>query len=322
MKRVSVNLLGYNDRRYIDKCLGSLLAQTYSPLDILFIDNRSTDGSAEHVEENFPGVEVIRYSEDPDARYAKVHNFGIDRARGDYVLIMNVDIFMAPDAIEELVRALERSPRRGSASGKIYQTDERFEPTRIFDTTGIFLRRDRRVPDRGWGEEDHGQYDREEEIFSPTGAITLYRREMLDDVRIGSEYFDEDFVSYREEADLNWRAKLYGWESVYVPTSVAWHDRTYSHRTRRNISRETRRLVFRNRYLMMIKNESPRCLIRDLPNILLFEALAFGYALLREPFLLPAYLEVIRLAPRMWRKRREICRRTVISPAAMRRFIR
>jgi GT2 family glycosyltransferase len=322
MRRVSVNLLGYNDRKYADKCIRSIVDQTYSPLDILFIDNGSTDGSADYVEATFPQVLVLRYTDDPTARYAKVHNFGIDIARGDFVLIMNVDIFMERNAIEELVRALEKTPKRGSASGKLLQTDDHFDRTDRFDTTGIYLKKDRRVPDRGWNETDRGQYDTEELIFSPTGAMTLYRREMLEDIRIEGEYFDEDFVSYREETDLNWRAKLLGWQSVYVPTSVAYHDRTYSHRTRKHISRETRRLVFRNRYLMMIKNDSAWNILRDLPNLLLFEILALGFALVREPFLLPAYLDVFRLVPRMWRKRREIRRRTRISAAEMRRYIR
>ena len=320
LKLVSINLLGYNDKKYIDKCINSLLSQTYPYTEITFLDNNSVDSSAEYVEENFPQVRVVRYTEDPEAGYAKVHNFGIRLARGEYILIMNVDIFLEADAIEELVKALESSPKNGSASGKVYQTDENFDKTNRFDTTGIYLKKDRRVPDRGWGEEDRGQYGAPEQIFSPTGAITLYSREMLEDTRVFNEYFDEDFVSYREESDLNWRGKLLGWLSIYVPTSIAYHDRTYSHTTRKKQPRYRRRLVFRNRYLMVIKNDTVTNILRHLPNLLLFEVMAFLYVLFKEQFLLSAYLDVIRLAPKMLKKRREIMKRRVISSSEMLRY--
>jgi len=322
MKLVSINLLGYNDKRYIYKCINSILNQTFKDTEITFIDNNSTDHSAEYVEDNFPEVRVIRYQDDPDAGYAKVHNFGIRLTRGDYILIMNVDIFLEPNAIEELVKALENSAKNGSASGKVYQSDENFDKTNRFDTTGIYLTKDRRVPDRGWGEEDHGQYDDPEQIFSPTGALTIYSREMLEDIKVFDEYFDEDFISYREESDLNWRGKLLGWLSVYVPTSIAYHDRTYSKTTRKNQPRYMRRLVFRNRYLMIVKNDTVTNLLRHLPNLLLFELMAFVYVLFREQFLFTTYLEVIRLIPKMLRKRREIMKRKVVSNSEILRYIR
>jgi GT2 family glycosyltransferase len=322
MKLVSINLLGYNDKRYIYKCINSILNQTYRNTEITFIDNHSSDHSAEYVEDNFPEVKVVRYQDDPDAGYAKVHNFGIKLARGDYILIMNVDIFLEPNAIEELVKALENSTKNGSASGKVYQSDENFDKTNRFDTTGITLTKDRRVPDRGWGEEDYGQYDDPEQIFSPTGALTIYSRDMLEDLKVFDEYFDEDFISYREESDLNWRGKLMGWFSVYVPTSIAYHDRTYSKSTRKNQPRNMRRLVFRNRYLMIIKNDTVANLLRHLPNLLLFEFMAFFYALLREQFLITTYLEVIRLTPKMLKKRREIMKRKVVSNSEILRYFR
>ena len=75
--------------------------------------------------------------------------------------------------------------------------------------------------DRGADQADVGQYERIEEVFGASGAAALYRRAMLEDVRVLGEYFDEDFFAYREDADLAWRARLLGWSCLYVPTALA-----------------------------------------------------------------------------------------------------
>ena len=68
-----------------------------------------------------------------------------------------------------------------------------------------------------------GQYQQAELVFGATGAAALYRRAMLDDVRVAREYFDEDFFAYREDADLAWRAQLLGWRCLYVPAGPRAH---------------------------------------------------------------------------------------------------
>src|SRR4030095_12141583 len=93
------------------------------------------------------------------------------------------------------------------------------------DSTGIIMLREQRHLDRGAGETDNGQYENPEDIFGPSGAAALYRRATLDDVAINGQYFDEDFFAFREDADLAWRCRLLGWNSIYVPAAVALHRR-------------------------------------------------------------------------------------------------
>jgi GT2 family glycosyltransferase len=119
---------------------------------------------------------------------------------------------------------------------------------------------------------------------------------------------------YVTDADLAWRARGRGWRAVYEPRAVAYHVRTFSPSARQRTPPVLRRIQFRNRYLMMLKNETPATFLRHLPAIALFELMALGYAVLREPFLLRGYLEAARLASEARRRRRAAPART--APAA------
>jgi hypothetical protein len=115
--------------------------------------------------------------------------------------------------------------------------------------------------------------------------------------------FDENLESLACDVDLAWRAAVRGWRCVYEPRAVAWHIRTFRPATRRSLPEPARRLVLRNRYLLIAKNDRPRDLLRDLPWILGYELLALGFALARERHLLRGYAEAARLLPAAVRRR-------------------
>jgi GT2 family glycosyltransferase len=145
--------------------------------------------------------------------------------------------------------------------------------------------------------------------FGPDGAAALYRRETLEDCANGGAVLDEDFEKWASDVDLAWRAQLRGWRCVYEPRAVAYHVRTYSPTTRASLPERDRRTQFRNRYLMITKNESLAGLARDLPRLAAYELLAAGHVVLRERHLLGGYSEAARLLPDSLRKRREVQRR-------------
>ncbi len=323
MKKVSINILNFNDRKYLEKTLPLILAQTYPNYEVVLTDNASTDGSVEYVREHFPGVRILQ--NEKNLGYAGGHNRGISATDGEYVMLLNTDIFLTPDFLEHKVKALEYSDEVGSAEGKLLQInpdEDGFPDYKIFDSTGLALNRMRKNSDRGYGIEDVGQYDHEEFVFGPSGATPLYRREMLEDVRIDGEYFDSTFFIYREEVDLAWRAQIQGWKCRYTPKAVAYHVRGYSPKSRKSMPEYLRQLQFRNRYLMLVKNESVRNLLFDLPYILLYEILQFGYVLTREPHLLKAYRQFFELCPEARRKRRIIASRKRVSDAYLRQWFR
>ena len=117
------------------------------------------------------------------------------------------------------------------------------------------------------------------------------------------------------DADLAWRAQLLGWRCVYEPRARAHHVRFYSPTTRARVSPADRRMQFRNRLLMLAKNETPRGALQDLPHIAAYEVLALGHALLRERELLGAYRDVRAALPAARRRRQVVqARRAVRRP--------
>jgi GT2 family glycosyltransferase len=109
---------------------------------------------------------------------------------------------------------------------------------------------------------------------------------------------------WASDVDLAWRAHLRGWRCVYEPAAVAEHVRTYSPSTRAQMSKAARQLQFRNRYLMMIKNETAASLRADGAWIAAYEVLALGHVLLRERHLLKGYHDAWRLRGGALRRRR------------------
>jgi len=323
MKKVSVNILNTNERKFLEKTLPLILEQTYPAFEVTLIDNASTDGSVEYVRENFPGIRILENEE--NLGYTGGHNRGIRETDGEYVMLLNADIFMRPDFIEKKVSTIETDSSVGMAEGKLLQIrpDETgFPEYKIFDSIGLAINKMRKNCDRGYGIEDTGQYDREEYVFGPSGATPLYRREMLEDIRIDDEDLDSTFFIYREEVDLAWRAQLYGWKCLYNPEAVAYHVRGYSPKSRKQTPKHFRQLQFRNRYLMLVKNESLRNLFIHLPFFLAYELLQFGYVILREPHLFHAYAQFFQLLPEAMRKRKIISSKKRVTNSYMRQWFR
>jgi GT2 family glycosyltransferase len=116
----------------------------------------------------------------------------------------------------------------------------------------MVMTRDGRHLDRGADTEDRGQYDEDVEVFGITGALAVFRREALDASRIDGQVFDEDFFAYREDADLAWRLRGFGYRARYVPKAVAYHRRTVTPKRRRALSPIINYHSVKNRFLLRI----------------------------------------------------------------------
>src|ERR1035441_7651064 len=140
--------------------------------------------------------------------------------------------------VSRLVDAGELDRGAGAVCGKLLSIGKGFQPLaeRRIDSTGLFFTPAMRHFDRGARELDEGDYDRAEYVFGACAAAALYRREMIDDVSIGGDFFDPDFFAYREDADVAWRAQLLGWRCIYAPSAVGWHVRTVVPGDRRSIT--------------------------------------------------------------------------------------
>jgi len=302
---VTVGIVTWNSASVLARCLDASRAQTHRPLELLVADNASTDETRSILAAQTRDEERVPF--DRNLGFAAAHNRLIERSRGEYYLALNPDVVLHPAFIATLVAALTDRPRTGAASGKLLRADA----AGIIDSTGIVMHPSQRHLDRGAGERDAGQFEREEPVFGVSGAAAFYRRAMLEDVRVCDEYFDEDFFAYREDADLAWRAQLLGWECRYVPLARATHVRHVTPERRAALPPEINRYSVRNRFLLRLKNQTPGHAIRFLIPGLARDLQVVGYVLLRERSSLPGLLDIVGLLPRMMAKRREIMRRRV-----------
>jgi GT2 family glycosyltransferase len=172
--------------------------------------------------------------------------------------------------------------------------------------------------DRGSGESDSGQYERREYVFGASGAAAFYRREMLEAVKAGREYFDENFFAYREDADLAWRAQWLGWTCLYVPEAKGWHVRRVLPERRPLLPAAINMHSFKNRFLLRVKNMDAATYARFFVPITLRDLGALAYVLVREPSSLSAIPLLFKAAPKAWSVRKALQRHRRISPAELR----
>ncbi len=312
----SVGIVTWNAAGTIARCLAAVRQQHGVALDLVVVDNGSTDATRDLLARLTEPSE--RTLLDRNTGFAAAHNLAIARTRGTFYLALNPDVFLSPTFAAQLVAAVSTDARIGAGAGKLLRADD---PGRI-DSTGIYMVPSQRHLDRGAGEPDRGQYDRRELVFGVTGAAALYRRAMLDDVAIDGEVFDEEFFAYREDADLAWRAQLLGWRCVYVPEAVACHVRRVTPERRSALPPAINRMSVRNRFLLRIKNQPMGHAVRFLAPALWRDAQVIGYAIVREHASLAGLADVARLLPRAMSKRRRIMARRVLSTAELARWFR
>lgn len=296
---VSSIVVTWNSRQDIENCLQSIREQSYSPMEIIVVDNWSGDGTAEVVQDRFPDVKLIKLRE--NLGFAQANNIGIDNSAGEYVMTVNPDVELRQDYTERLVSGLIRKGKRaGAVTGKLMREDDV-----TLDSTGIVKGLAFRFFDRGQGERDLGQHDSMPEILGPCAAAALYRRDMLEDIRMSGEYFDSSFFAFFEDVDLAYRARRAGWVSAYVPDAVAVHRRGGSGTNKSAVQF----YAFRNRLFVLIKNVSVWELLRQAPFIILYDLSRFAWVSLSNPLALSAFYQISKNMRTLLRKRRRILKR-------------
>lgn len=313
---VSIGIVTWNSADVVEAAVASVRTQSHPAIELLCGDNASGDGTRERLALATSAGERVWF--DRNLGFSAAHNALIARSRGAYYLALNPDVVLEPAFVATLADALEGDPGAGSASGKLLRAD----PPGVIDSTGIVMTRSQRHLDRGAGQVDRGQYDESGDVFGVSGAAGFYRRAMLDAVAVDGEIFDEDFFAYREDADLAWRARLLGWRCRYAPAARARHHRRVTPERRGGLPAEINRWSVRNRFLLRLKNQPAGHAWRFLGPTLARDAQVIGYVVLRERSSLPGLIDVLRLLPRTWRKRRAIMRRRAISSRELAEWFR
>ncbi|MGI8631479.1 MAG: glycosyltransferase family 2 protein [Solirubrobacterales bacterium] len=297
MADLSILLITAGREAMLPAALAAARSQRAVEAEIVVIDNRADRSQPLGVPE---ADAVVRPP--AGASYAEAYNHALAHGTAKAVLTLNDDCFLEPGYAAAALA--EIGGRVGAVQGKLLRAAGPAEPLRPaqIDSVGIALRRSHRVALLGHGEPAE-RYAAPGPVFGPDGAAAVYARELLDEVAPDGVVLDPDMASYGTDADLAWRARRMGWHAVYAPEAVAYHVRSYSPSTRAGLDPAVRRLQFRNRYLMMLKNETAGTVARHLPWIVGFELGALGHALVRERSLLPAYRQAAGLAGRMRARR-------------------
>lgn len=306
---VSVTIVTYNSGRFIKRCLESVLEQKYPSLEVVVIDNASTDGTVDILEQ-FQDRCRIHYN-DENVGFAAAQNQAIGLSNGEWVLTLNPDVLLLKNFIQALVDAGQVDPKVGTVCGKLLTIRASFDlpDKQLVDSTGIYFTPMLRHLDRGSQEVDNGHYLNVEYVFGATAAAALYRRQMIEDVAIQGEFFDPDFFVYREDADVAWRAQLMGWRCIYTPMARGYHVRNVLPGNRRALPPEINMHSVKNRFLMRIKNMTGDLYRRNWLSITTRDLVVFGACVVRERTSLKAFWYLARNWRRVVAKRQEIMQR-------------
>lgn len=323
-------VVNWNRRDLLKACLQSLKSQQVNQsFEVVVVDNGSDDGSAEMVASEWLGnplVHVVLLRNSQNLGFCAANNQGFAASDTEFVALLNNDAEAAPGWLGALASAFEGRPDVGMAASKVLVHED---PRRI-DKVGHLIYPDGQNRGRGTGEMDCGQYERVEEVLWPDGCAAMYRRSMLD--QIGG--FDEDFFAYADDAELGLRARIAGWNCLYMPQAVVRHHRGV---TLGLLSSRRLELIERNRVLLAVKL-FPWSLLwlngvyyglrlgAGAWAAILGQGEAGKFPGLRGKLLaafalLKGDLAALKLIPRMLAKRRGIERFRKLSPRAVRKLI-
>jgi radical SAM protein with 4Fe4S-binding SPASM domain len=209
---VSIIIVNFNGKKYLDNCFSSLFNLNYpkNKLEIIMVDNGSNDNSIEFVNKNFPKVKIIKNDIN---NYCRANNLGIERSKGKYIALINHDIKADKNWLIELIKVIESNSNIGVVGSKILFMNGQIQSVGHEEHPYFYW------VDKGFGEQDKGQYNQVREVSSICGCSVLYRRKCLEDIGL----LDEDFNIYLEDVDMSLRCRKNGWRLLVCPTSIIYH---------------------------------------------------------------------------------------------------
>lgn len=259
LPNVSVIVLNYNGLKHLQDCFSSLTKIDYPPerLELMLVDNASTDGSVEFMKTHYPQVRLV--SNEENIGFAAGNNRGARDATGDYIVFLNNDTWVEPQFVHGLVNAVQSGSKVICAGAKMLNWDGT-----QFDFVGAVTHFAGHAQQVGIGAPYSPEQftDIRPLLFACGGAMIIDRSVFL---QVGG--FDEDFFIYFEDVDLGWRLWLLGYEVVFAPDAIVHHR---YHGTMDNFSDYRKRVLYRrNALCSVIKNYSDENLGKILPAILL-----------------------------------------------------
>lgn len=303
---ISAVVVSFNSASFLERNFRSLAGQTVPFRKIVVIDNASQDDSQAMIAA-FPGLHPLLLEK--NTGYAAAANLGINCCESDLVLVANADIFLDVEFNRRALEFFARRPQAGLLSPLILRFDGK-----TIDSTGQERSLALYPRESGYGRPLARQVLTEKQVFSVCGAATVFSRPVLEKLKIGNEYYDEDFFMFWEDFDIGWRANLLGFRAYLDPNVVAYHFRSATlpdsrwSRFSLALARPTslRYHLVKNRYLTLVKNFR---LWRDgwsLPLIAARDLLWVGALTIRSPKIIIALARSRHVFKKAWQKRKWI----------------
>jgi GT2 family glycosyltransferase len=297
---VLLSIVTWNSAASIEACLRSVLAQSYRDFAVWVIDNASADDTCARVQALAAQDARLQLHRLPtNTGFCGGHNYALDRTTHPYVLLVNPDVELAPDYLARALTAMARDARIGTVCGLLLQSAD--ADPRI-DSAGMVA-----LPGGRYTLRLHGQPLSSTPVQSgwvdgADGALPLFRRRFIDDLRVEGQFFDERFFAHKEDWDVAWRGQLYGWRTWLETGCRAVHPRVFrpgNWALRRRLAGAIKADAVKNQLLLLLKNTPPGQVLRQLWQALPRQLAILLYLLVQEPQSLRAYRYV-------WRQRRGV----------------
>ncbi len=282
---VTVVILNFNGRNYLEQFLPSVMATNYPQLGVVVADNGSTDDSVAYLQIAYPSVRILQNTKNEG--FAGGYNWALQQVESDYYILLNSDVAVAQNWVGSIIALMEADKNiaacqpkilsynhpalfeyAGAAGGWIDYLGYPFSRGRVFDIC----------------EHDKGQYNTTEPIFWASGAAMFVRAKVFHELK----GFDPYFFAHQEEIDLCWRMQIAGYGIMACTDSVVYHLGAGT------LPRGGRKvyLNFRNNLIMMSKNLPGRELWWKLPYRFLLDAVSAWKGLLTgEPYFFSAIVK-------------------------------
>lgn len=305
--KVSVIIVNYNGNGLLRGCLQALERQSLGAFEVVIVDNAASDSSLYEIKKLLEGtslasrVKVIPLGK--NLGFAGGNIEGLKHTEGKYIALLNNDTEPDERWLEELMKAMDTNPDIGICASKmiVYGSD-------ITDSAGLAF--STALKGFGAGEEQKSFLNNERRyVFGACGGAALYRRKMIEEIG----FLDEDFFLIHEDMDLNFRAQLNGWKTLYIPEAIVYH------RVRSSIGHMSDMAVYytlRNSEFVRMKNVPLAIFIRCFPEYIIWSLTEFAYFVIKHKKLrlyFKAKSDATRMLPRMLKKRTVIMKGRKVS---------
>lgn len=254
---ISIIIINWNGIRWLPDCFGSLAKQEWKNYEIIFVDNASKDESVDWVKKNYPKTKILINK--TNLGFSDANNVGYKVAKGKYILFLNNDTRVTKTFLTELVKVLESDPLIGGAQSKILLMDH----PDTHDSVGAFLTPTGFLYHYGFGAKDEPKYDKQIDLYTAKGACMIFKKSVLEKVKVEGNIFDPSYFAYFEETDMCHRVWLAGYRIVYAYTSVIYHKMGATSSSMKNAFVQYH--SFKNRINSYIKNLGTKELWKILP---------------------------------------------------------